>query len=123
MEKLWDESAKAYRNCLNLETDSFECWNNLSRCHMELGDKDKAWRCLNECLRWAYDDYNVWENYMLVSFQTGRVRDVLRSVERLLDLKKTKKLLGEDVLMIEFIVDLVLDGAKSPDSGNERKFC
>ena len=47
----WSEGAQAYRNYCGLESDNFEAWNNLSNCYIKLGQKERAWRVLQEAVR------------------------------------------------------------------------
>lgn len=64
----WELAAKSYRNycrCavqiqvykanylqyFSYEMDNFEAWNNLANCYVKLGQKERAWRVLQEAVR------------------------------------------------------------------------
>jgi len=85
----WQLAAKTYRAYCALEQDSFEAWNNLARCYVHLEQKERAWRVLQEAVRCDFDNWKVWDNMMVIATDIGQFEDVIRSYNRVLDIKKT----------------------------------
>ncbi|XKL66065.1 hypothetical protein PGB90_009485 [Kerria lacca] len=83
----WELSATAFRRYCSLEPDSFESWNNLAKSYIKLGQKDRAWRALQEAVKCNYDNWKVWDNLMAVSTDVAHFDDVIRCYHRILDLK------------------------------------
>lgn len=83
----WPLAAEAYRRYTNLEPNGFECWNNLSKAYINMGDKVRAHKVLQEALKCNFGNWKVWENYLLVSVDTGHFEDVLNAFDRLIELK------------------------------------
>lgn len=96
--KRWELAAKAYRHYTNIEPNGFECWNNLAKAYLNLGDKKRAHKILTEALRCNYNNWKVWENFLFVSVDTDNFEDVLNAYYRLGELKS--KYLDKDVLTI-----------------------
>ncbi|XP_054712172.1 tetratricopeptide repeat protein 27-like [Uloborus diversus] len=80
-------AAKAYRQVVTLDTDNFEAWNNLSNAYIKTKQKLRAWRSLQEALKCNYEEWRVWENFLLVSIDVGAFEDVIQCWHRLLDIK------------------------------------
>lgn len=94
----WELAAKAYRHYTNIEPNGFESWNNLAKAYLNLGDKRRAHKILNEALRCNYDNWKVWENFLIVSVDTGNFEDVLNAHHRLIELKS--RYLDKEILAI-----------------------
>ena len=50
-----------------MEMDNFEAWNNLANCYVKLGQKERAWRVLQESVRCDFENWKVWDNLMVIS--------------------------------------------------------
>lgn len=83
----WELAAEAYRRYTNLEPNGFECWNNLSKAYINMGDKGRAHKVLQEALKCNFGNWKVWENYLLCSVDTGHFEDALNAYDRLIELK------------------------------------
>lgn len=94
----WQLAAKAYRHYTNIEPNGYESWNNLAKAYLNLGDKKRAHKILTEALRCNFNNWKVWENFLLVSVDTGNFEDVLNAHHRLGELKT--KYLDKEVLTI-----------------------
>lgn len=80
-------SVKAYKRVVNLDPESFEAWNNMASAYIHMGDKHKAWKVLQEALKCSYDNWRVWENYLLVCMDVGAFEECITSWHRLIDIK------------------------------------
>ncbi|XP_059607482.1 tetratricopeptide repeat protein 27 [Phlebotomus argentipes] len=83
----WKIAAHAYQMYTSLESGTFEAWNNLAKAYVKMGDKNRAQKVLAEALKCNYDVWQVWENFMVVSLDTGHFDDVLNAYNRLMELK------------------------------------
>lgn len=83
----WKTAVRAFRTCTHLEPDSHETWNNLAAAYIKLNDKNKAHAVFQEALKYDYDNVKVWENFLWTSTDCCYFEDVIRSYNRLMDLK------------------------------------
>lgn len=110
----WELAAKAYRHYTNIEPNGFESWNNLAKAYLNLGDKRRAHKILTESLRCNYDNWKVWENFLVVSVDTGNFEDVLNAHHRLNELKS--KYLDKEILYIT--VNAIYNNTPDADGKN-----
>lgn len=94
----YEISASAYLRYTQLEPSGFESWNNLAKCYIKLGDKKRAHKILKEALKCNYDNWKIWENFLLVSVDIGSFDDALNAYNRLIELKE--KYFDEEILKI-----------------------
>ena len=85
--------------------DNFEAWNNLANCYIKLGQKERAWRVLQEAVRCDFDNWKVWDNLMVISLDIGAFNEVIRSYNRILDIKQVHI----DNQVLNIIAKAVLD--------------
>ncbi|XP_065360961.1 tetratricopeptide repeat protein 27 [Calliphora vicina] len=83
----WELAVHAYITYTHLEPFGFESWNNLAKALIKLGDKKRAHKVLNESLKCNYTSWKVWENFMVVSVDTGHFEDAMNAYNRLSELK------------------------------------
>ncbi|KAF7272418.1 tetratricopeptide repeat protein 27 [Rhynchophorus ferrugineus] len=102
----WQVAATAYKRYTTLEPDGFEAWNNLAQAYLKIGNKRSAHQALLEALKCNFENWKVWENFLLVSSDISMYSDVIRSYHRLLDLKE--KYLNTHVLA-ELVCDVIDD--------------
>ncbi|CAG9761471.1 unnamed protein product [Ceutorhynchus assimilis] len=98
----WQVAATAYKRYTTLEPDGFEAWNNLAQAYLKIGNKRSAHQALLEALRCNFENWKVWENFLVVSCDLSMYSDVIRAYHRLLDLK-------EKYLNVEVLLELVSD--------------
>lgn len=84
----WQVAATAYRRYTTLEPDAFDAWNNLAQAYLKLGNKRSAHHALNEAIRCDYENWKVWENFLLVSSDISHFSDMIRAYHRVIDLKQ-----------------------------------
>merc|ERR1711936_87271 len=94
----WELGAKSYRSYCAMEQDSFEAWNNLARCYVDLKQKERAWKVLQEAVRCDFENWKIWDNMMVIAVDIGVFDDTIRAYNRIIDLKKTH--VDKDVLGI-----------------------
>jgi len=73
---------------VTLEPDNFQAWNNLSSVYLKLNQKSRAWKSLQEALRCDFDNWRIWENYLVVSIDLRAFEEALKAYNRVLELKE-----------------------------------
>lgn len=94
----YELASSAYIRYTQLEPSGFESWNNLAKCFIKLGNKKRAHKVLQEALKCNFDNWKIWENFLLVSVDIGSFEDGLNAYNRLIELKE--KYYDEEVLQI-----------------------
>lgn len=94
----YELASSAYIRYTQLEPNGFESWNNLAKCFIKMGNKKRAHKVLQESLKCNFDNWKIWENFLLVSVDTGNFEDALNAYNRLIELKE--KYFDEEVLTI-----------------------
>lgn len=87
----YERAAECYRNITYHDDTSFLVWNNLSKAYIKLNQKERAWRTLREAIKCNYEEWKVWDNFMVVAMDIGALDDVITAWHRLLDLKTSHK--------------------------------
>lgn len=113
----WPLAAKAYNRVTQLEPGGFESWNNLAKAYIKMGDKKRAHKILHESLKCNFSNWKVWENFMLVSLDTGHFEDVMHAYTQLLGLKPM--FADKEVLRI-LVESIELDRKDAKDLGTGR---
>lgn len=83
----WELAARAYRMYTNIEPNGFEAWNNLAKAYIKLGDLKRAHKVLQEAIKCNFNNWKVWENFLIVSTATFNYEDVLNAYNQLIELK------------------------------------
>jgi len=110
----WNLAAQSYRNYCTFEMDSFEAWNNLAKCYIMLGEKERAWRVLQEALRCDFDNWKVWDNLMVIATDIAVFDDVIRAYNKILDLKQTHMDKQVLVILVRAITENLTDREGQP---------
>lgn len=87
----YEKAADYYRRLTYLDDTSFLAWNNLSKAYIKLNQKERAWRTLREAIKCNYDEWKIWENFMVVSVELGAIEDVVVAWHRIIDIKSSHK--------------------------------
>lgn len=83
----WTQAISAYRKVLDFDPDSFEAWNNLSKAYIKHGDKQRAFRTMQEAIKLNYDEWKLWDNYIAVCADVGAINELIESWNRLIEIK------------------------------------
>lgn len=104
----YDLAVRAYRRFVEFEPDVFEAWNNLAKAYIKLDRKMTAYSTLQEAIKCNYEEWRLWENYLIVSTDVGSFDEVIRSWHRLIDIKGK----FEDDGIIQILVSSVMQDIK-----------
>ncbi|XP_066281764.1 tetratricopeptide repeat protein 27-like [Branchiostoma lanceolatum] len=99
----YDVSARGFSRCVLIDYDNFEAWNNLATSYIRMNQKQKAFRALQEALRCNFENWKIWENFLLVCTDIGEFEELASAYHRMLDLKDKHA----DVPVLEVLVDAI----------------
>ncbi|ELU10624.1 hypothetical protein CAPTEDRAFT_228317 [Capitella teleta] len=85
-----------------------EAWNNLSSAYIRDGQKERAFVTLQEAIKLDFENWRVWENYLLLATDVGEFQEAMRSVNRMLDLRDK----FSDVPVLKVFVRAVIEDIK-----------
>ncbi|CAK9806155.1 Tetratricopeptide repeat protein 27 [Anthophora plagiata] len=113
----WKLATTAYKRYCALEQSTFEAWNNLATAYVKLGDKEKAWKSLQDAIKCNYDRWQIWDNLMIVSIDLGHFSEVIRCYHRILDLKNRHL----DIEILNILTNAVLNNINDSDGNPAQK--
>ena len=83
----WVESLDAFVRCVQQDMEIGEAYANMGAIHMRMRAWSKAYGALTEALRHKHDNWKIMENLMSVCLSLGKWREVIRHMDKLLDLR------------------------------------
>ncbi|WVQ98961.1 hypothetical protein IAU59_006093 [Kwoniella sp. CBS 9459] len=140
----WNEAKDAFRRQVGVEDDDGEGWNNLAAVYLRLGEeglpsgetpapvtyenKLLAYRALRQGLKHSYNNWRMWQNYMIISIDVGELSEAARAMTRVVEELATKDpIMAVDPDVLDKLVDsvtrddysLLEQGEVVPTSSNE----
>lgn len=140
----WREARDAFKRQVGVNPDDSEGWNNLAAVYLRMNEegvpegeaplpvtfetKQLAWNALKSGLRTSYDNWRMWQNYMVVSIDVGELSEAVRAMTRVVEVMGTKDpLVAVNPEVLDKLVDAVsrdawndgngpLDGKPAPTS-------
>ncbi|GAA5850335.1 hypothetical protein JCM8547_001836 [Rhodosporidiobolus lusitaniae] len=79
--------------------------------------KRAAFQCLRQSIKYSYDSWRMWYNYMVVAVDVGELSEACRALNRIVSMRVDKD--GEhaiDLEVLERLVDAVVRGAHHEDA-------
>ncbi|KAI5993589.1 hypothetical protein EDD15DRAFT_2196576 [Pisolithus albus] len=129
----WEGGRDAFSRCVAIDDEDAESWNNLATMYLRLDaakkspqdggiDKDGdrsddavtfsnkmlAFRALKRGLKYSYDNWRMWSNYMIVAIDVGELSEACRAQARIVEERADKmgvECVDDEVL--ERLVDAV----------------
>ncbi|CAE6413836.1 unnamed protein product [Rhizoctonia solani] len=135
-EEAWVEARDAFARCVGIDQEDGESWNNIASVYLRMDEKglaggedltaaeedpalvpttdDKftnkllAFRALKQGLRYSYENWRMWQNYIIVSVDVGELSEACRALGRLVELRVEKDgVASVDIEVLERLVDAV----------------
>ncbi|KAG8929998.1 hypothetical protein FRC02_004777 [Tulasnella sp. 418] len=144
----WEAARDAFARCVALDDDDGESWNNLASVYLKIGEKGVsetqyaqpdvsesnadpqsmafsskylAFRALKQGLRFRYDNWRMWSNYMIVAMDVGELGEACRALGRVVE--ECAEKMGEtcvDLEVLERLVDAVTRGNQDDLPGSQQ---
>ncbi|KAF8748524.1 TPR-like protein [Rhizoctonia solani] len=135
-EEAWVEARDAFARCVGIDQEDGESWNNIASVYLRMDEKGLAggddltllegdltpksrtdnkftnkllaFRALKQGLRYSYENWRMWQNYIIVSVDVGELSEACRALGRLVELRVEKDgLASVDIEVLERLVDAV----------------
>ncbi|KAK0491598.1 hypothetical protein IW261DRAFT_1580856 [Armillaria novae-zelandiae] len=94
----WEGAKNAFTRCVAIDEDDAESWNNLATMYLRIGtssseiaksipyeNKMLAFRALQQGLKYSYDNWRMWSNYMVVAMDVGQMAEACRALGRVVE--------------------------------------
>ncbi|KAG6917666.1 hypothetical protein DXG01_001641 [Tephrocybe rancida] len=137
----WEEAKNAFGRCVAIDEDDAESWNNLASMYLRMGtvsgektsdetneteealegeinksipfsNKLLAFRALKQGLKFSYENWRMWSNYMVVAMDVGELAESCRALGRVVEETSDKN--GADSVDIEVLERLVAAVTRAP---------
>ncbi|KAF8437171.1 hypothetical protein L210DRAFT_3406240 [Boletus edulis BED1] len=136
----WEGARDAFSRCATIDDEDAESWNNLATIYLRLdsarkdvneeGDHESdalnktvsfsnkilAFRALKQGLKYRYENWQMWSNYMIVAMDVGELSEACRAQARIVEERAAKtgaECVDEQVLAR--LVDAVTRARADPD--------
>ncbi|KAA1477278.1 tetratricopeptide repeat domain 27 [Dentipellis sp. KUC8613] len=143
----WAGARDAFGRCVAIDDEDGESWNNLASVYLRMGasktvaadgedeagenapaetfaipfeHKMLAYRALKQGLRFSYDNWRMWMNYMIVAMDVGELAEASRALGRIVEERSAK--IGADAVdedVLDRLVDAVTRAPANPDEAVE----
>ncbi|KAF9541181.1 hypothetical protein CPC08DRAFT_700867 [Agrocybe pediades] len=101
----WEEARDAFSRCVAIDEEDGESWNNLASMYLRIGTVDSsgdlqvngpsnavpfeskllAFRALKQGLKYSYENWRMWYNYMIVAMDVGELQESCRALGRIVE--------------------------------------
>ncbi|RSH93866.1 hypothetical protein EHS25_006516 [Saitozyma podzolica] len=119
----WNEAKDAFRREVGVDEEDGEGWNNLAAVYLRLGEENVAegetasvtfenkllaHRALRQGLRYAFNNWRMWQNYTVVSIDVGELAEAARAFTRVVEeLASRNPSAAVDADVLDKLVDAV----------------
>ncbi|KAG8683841.1 hypothetical protein FRC08_014037 [Ceratobasidium sp. 394] len=148
-EESWEEARDAFARCVGIDEEDGESWNNIASVYMRMDEKGLAggkdltapdedpspasttsdlkftnkmlaFRALKQGLKYSYENWRMWQNYVVVAVDVGELSEACRALGRLVELRAEKEgSASVDVEVLERLVDAVTRAPPDEDDIGE----
>lgn len=88
----------------------------MAKAYIKLGEKQRAFRALQDAIKCNYDRWEVWDNLMVVSIDLGRFTEVIRCYHRIIEIKGQHL----DVQILNILSNAIIDDINDADGNKTR---
>ncbi|KAF8551724.1 tetratricopeptide repeat domain 27 [Imleria badia] len=137
----WEGARDAFTRCVGIDDEDAESWNNLATVYLRLdkahkdvkeeggeqgsdapsrtvsfSNKTLAFRALKQGLKYRYENWRMWSNYMIVAMDVGELSEACRAQSRIVE-ERAAKIGAEcvDEQVLARLVDAVTRVPVDPD--------
>lgn len=120
----WTEARDAFRRQVAVDEEDSEGWNNLAAVYLRLNEENVpegekpppvsfenkllAFRALKSGIRTSFDNWRMWQNYMVVAVDVGQLSEAARAMTRVVEIKAAQDpILAVDPDVLDKLVDSV----------------
>ncbi|KIJ57199.1 hypothetical protein M422DRAFT_148828 [Sphaerobolus stellatus SS14] len=112
-EEAWEEAREAFGRCVAIDEEDGESWNNLASVYLRMGAKENgdetteeeapsdptstpfqnkllAFRALRQGVKFSYENWRMWGNYMIVAIDVGQLAEAAHALSRVVVLRASK---------------------------------
>ncbi|KAF8602560.1 tetratricopeptide repeat domain 27 [Ceratobasidium sp. AG-I] len=144
-EETWIEARDAFARCVGIDEEDGESWNNIASVYLRMeeqglasgedltasengspdlkfSNKLLAFRALKQGLRYSYENWRMWQNYIIVAVEVGELSEACRALGRLVELRVEKDGASSvDIEVLERLVDAVTRAPPSEDEPGQEQ--
>ncbi|KAG2143622.1 hypothetical protein DEU56DRAFT_900203 [Suillus clintonianus] len=109
----WEGARDSFSRCVSIDDEDGESWNNLASMYLRLDPSQNisgsnvngedqpskaksfsnrmlAFRALKQGLKYSYDNWRMWTNYMIVAMDVGELSEACRALTRIVEERSAK---------------------------------
>ncbi|OAX43374.1 tetratricopeptide repeat domain 27 [Rhizopogon vinicolor AM-OR11-026] len=109
----WEGGRDSFSRCVSIDDEDGESWNNLASMYLRLDSSQNAgldgndgedrsgkatsfsnrmlaFRALKQGLKYSYDNWRMWSNYMVVAVDVGELSEACRALARIVEERSAK---------------------------------
>ncbi|KZP21611.1 TPR-like protein [Athelia psychrophila] len=127
----WAGGKEAFARCVGIDDEDGESWNNLASMYLRMGTADEdaaesvpfhnkmlAFQAMKQGLKFAYENWRMWANYMVICMDVGELSEACRAMHRVVE-ERCAKVGAEsvDADVLDRLVDAVTRAAPANPDG------
>lgn len=145
----WEGARDSFSRCVSIDDEDGESWNNLASMYLRLdssqnilesdmngenqpgkaksfSNKMLAFRALKQGLKYSYDNWRMWTNYMIVAMDVGELSEACRALARIVEERNAKtgaECVDEEVLerLVNAVIRVPADLDQSAGDDDRRR--
>lgn len=109
----WEGARDSFSRCVSIDDEDGESWNNLASMYLRLdsfqnisesdvngedqpskaksfSNRMLAFRALKQGLKYSYDNWRMWTNYMIIAVDVGELSEACRALARIVEERSAK---------------------------------
>lgn len=135
----WEGARDSFSRCVSIDDEDGESWNNLASMYLRLDSSQNisesngedrhskaksfsnrmlAFRALKQGLKYSYDNWRMWTNYMIVAVDVGELSEACRALTRIVEERSAK--IGAECVDEEVLERLVNAVTRVPAGDDDR---
>ncbi|KAG1752390.1 uncharacterized protein EDB91DRAFT_1044855 [Suillus paluster] len=143
----WEGARDSFSRCVSIDDEDGESWNNLASMYLRLDSSQNiseshvneddqpskaksfsnrmlAFRALKQGLKYSYDNWRMWSNYMIIAMDVGELSEACRALTRVVEERSAKigaECVDEEVLerLVNAVTRVPADRAEDSDRGRD----